>query len=136
MATWFGMFSPNATFNGSATGTTACAERPCLFNIAEDPNEHADLADSDPTKAAELLAKFYSYNTQYHPGNPIGSDQDGYCAAAAAHKGFMVPWRTTPGATAGDKFLGTAGGLDAAGGDPMEGMTERQQAAFVAGGGM
>ena len=29
MATWFGMFSPNASFNGSSSGTTACADRPC-----------------------------------------------------------------------------------------------------------
>ena len=34
MASWFGDFSPNATYNGSSTGTTACAARPCLFNIA------------------------------------------------------------------------------------------------------
>lgn len=88
MATWFGMFSPNATFNNSATGTTACAERPCLFNLADDPNEHVDLADSNPMKAKELLAKFYTFNSEFHPGNPIGSDKPGYCTAAEAHKGF------------------------------------------------
>ena len=33
-ATWFGMFSPNASFNATAAGATACEIRPCLFNIA------------------------------------------------------------------------------------------------------
>ena len=130
MATWFGMFSPNATFNGTSAGTTACADRPCLFNIAQDPNEHVDLADTDPTKAAELLKTFYSYNNDFHPGEPPGSDHDGYCAAAAAHKGFMVPWRTAP--SPGMMMGAVSNGW----GDPMEGMTEAQQAAFIAGGGM
>lgn len=34
-ATWFGEFSPNATFNQSAAGVTACDDKPCLFNIAQ-----------------------------------------------------------------------------------------------------
>ena len=131
------MFSPNASFNASSTGTTACAARPCLFNIAKDPNEHDDLADSDPTKAAELLAKFYTYNTEYHPGAPIGSDHDGYCAAAEAHRGFMVPWRTSPASDGRDGGLQhtRAEQRDDAGGDPMEGMAEGQLAAYMAGGG-
>lgn len=33
-ATWFGMFSPNASFNATAAAATACEKRPCLFNIA------------------------------------------------------------------------------------------------------
>ena len=151
MATWFGAFSPNATFNGSSTGTTACAERPCLFNsalpfsfdalpkhadcgwcaVAQDPTEHEDLADAQPAKAAELLKTFYSYNSQYHPGPPIGSDHDGYCAAAAAHKGFMVPWRSSP-----DWSATTAPPLAHEQGDPTDGMDERELAAFMAGGGL
>ena len=101
------------------------------LNLQRDPNEHEDLADSNQSKAAELLERFYTYNTQYHPGSPIGSDQDGYCAAAEAHRGFMVPWRAMPGRprlVTGDDGM--------RGGDPMQHMTEGQRAAFVAGGGL
>jgi|EP01049_Picozoa_sp_SAG25_P009021 hypothetical protein len=48
MASWFGDFSPNATFNSSATATTACAARPCLFNISAGmssfPSDFNDLS--------------------------------------------------------------------------------------------
>jgi len=45
----------------------------------------------------------------------------------------MVPWRTAPGAPPGGSIAQGAGWGT---GDPMESMTESQQAAFVAGGGM
>ena len=99
--------------------------------VAQDPTEHEDLADAQPAKAAELLKTFYSYNSQYHPGPPIGSDHDGYCAAAAAHKGFMVPWRSSP-----DWSATTAPPLAHEQGDPTDGMDERELAAFMAGGGL
>eukprot|EP01052_Picozoa_sp_SAG31_P005436 SAG31_NODE_239_length_19453_cov_5.539888_8_plen_86_part_00 len=84
--------------------------------------------------AKELLAKFYSFNKQYHPGPPVGSDQDGYCAAAGAHKGFMVPWRQAPAGPDHSVHDDFAAGKPT--GDPMEMMTEADQATFMAGGGM
>ena len=104
---------------------------PAAMGLQRDPNEHEDLADSNQSKAAELLEQFYTYNNQYHPGAPIGSDHDGYCAAAEAHRGFMVPWRSMP-----DRPQVGIIGNDERGGDPMERMTEGQRAVFVAGGGL
>eukprot|EP00931_Biecheleriopsis_adriatica_P105832 TRINITY_DN80356_c0_g1_i1.p1 TRINITY_DN80356_c0_g1~~TRINITY_DN80356_c0_g1_i1.p1 ORF type:complete len:305 (-),score=52.23 TRINITY_DN80356_c0_g1_i1:69-956(-) len=96
MATWFGSFSPNMSSPSNASAASACESRPCLFNIRQDPTEHEDLIESEPKKAAELLERFHSYNAAYHPPGPKGSDLDGYCTAAAANHGFMVPWRQTP----------------------------------------
>eukprot|EP01047_Picozoa_sp_COSAG01_P028058 COSAG01_NODE_1873_length_8995_cov_7.542299_5_plen_104_part_00 len=103
--------------------------------MADDENYHA--------KAAELLAKFYTFNSQYHPGPPLGSDHDGYCAAAEAHKGFMVPWRTKPGPGPGPHRARESVRMQAQGGrhtmtygDPMEAMSDAEAAAFIAGGGV
>jgi hypothetical protein len=106
-ATWFGEFSPNATFNGTAANVQGCAHTPCLFNIVEDPTEHHDLATIKPQLVKSMLATFMEYNTQFHPGPPQGSDHDGYCAAAASNEGFMSPWKTAP---LEDDRIGTAAG--------------------------
>ena len=107
--------------------------------VVPDPTEHVDLADepAHKSKVTELLAAFYTYNTQYHPSAPVGSDHDGYCAAAEAHRGFMVPWRANPAAAEGrDGGPPPRQRVSTEGGDPMESMSEREVAAFVAGGGM
>ena len=97
-ATWFGAFSPNATFNGTAANVQACVYSPCLFNITADPTEHHDVASQHPDVVAELLHTFDALNTEYHGTDSpsFGGDQDGYCAAAARNGGFMVPWRDSP----------------------------------------
>ena len=95
-ATWFGDFSPNTTGPSNASNTQACATVPCLFNIKNDTTEHHDLAAEMPGKVAELMKIFNSYSKKIHAGGPKGSDEDGYCAAAAENHGFMVPWRTQP----------------------------------------
>ena len=91
------------------------------------------------SQAAELLAKFKTYDSSYHPGSPAGSDHDGYCAAAEAHKGFMVPWKTSPVEDEPRHSAIHAGGRRAAAaeasGDPMESMSESQLGSFMAGGG-
>ena len=59
-------------------------------------------------QAAELLKAFYAFNTDFHPAGPKGSDEDGYCKAAAAAKGFMSPWLPAPknvSASRGDRLL-------------------------------
>ena len=88
------------------------------------------------SKVTELLTTFYTYNTQYHPSAPVGSDHDGYCAAAEAHRGFMVPWRSDPVATEGGEAGQPRQIVSTEWGDPMESMSERELAAFIAGGGM
>ena len=54
--------------------------------------------DTHPDQVARLLAIFRSLDSEFHPPSPKGSDEPGYCAAAANHAGFMVPWRTHPAA--------------------------------------
>ena len=97
-ATWFGDFSPNATFNGTAANVQGCTHAPCLFNISADPTEHDDVAAQFPDVVAQLLATFHTLDYEYHGADSqsFGGDQDGYCAAAANNSGFMVPWRDAP----------------------------------------
>lgn len=130
MATWFGDFSPNTSFVANSSATAACADRPCLFNISSDPTEHHDLADVLPAEAARMLKVFESLDSDFHPPSPKGSDEDGYCSAAAKHRGFMVPWRSQP-ATGIDGGFGI-GNLE----DPLLAMVPGSPAhtAFVSGG--
>ena len=97
-ATWFGAFSPNATFNSTAANVQGCVYAPCLFNISADPTEHNDLSAHFPDVVAQLLATFHTFDQEYHGSDSksFGGDQDGYCAAAANNSGFMVPWRERP----------------------------------------
>jgi arylsulfatase A-like enzyme len=100
-ATWFGAFSPNATFNGSAVNAdTACVSYPCLFNISNDPTEHHDVAQQFPDVIATLLERWAKLDHTYHPDGPgvpgPKSDRNGYCAFAKRSGDFMGPWRAKP----------------------------------------
>lgn len=96
-ADWYGLDS-SGHFCPPRTGTqkfpTACsAAQPCLFNIAEDPEERNDLAASNPSKVAELLAIFHSYNSQHHPPTAKPpSDKAACCAASKAAGNLLSPW--------------------------------------------
>lgn len=100
-AGWYGVdsadhFSPPES--GALNTSDACsAERPCLFNVAEDAQERHDLAASRPDKVAELLAIFHSYDSEHHP-SPVtpATDAAGCCAASKANGGYLAPWRADP----------------------------------------
>ncbi len=126
-ATWFGEFSPNATFNSTSASVQGCAKRPCLFNISSDPTEHHDLSLALPDQVSRLTAIFNSYNNAFHPGGPKGADESGYCSAAAKNGGFMVPWRPEPAEDDSAPW----------GGDPLDGMEvgSKKWDAFILGGG-
>lgn len=111
-ATWFGSFSPNATIPRSrslhalaagATGgmqTISCDERPCLFNIRDDPTEHVDLAEQQPERVGALLKRFHELEGQMHPPPDEfwtwKNSTNDYCAAASTHGDIIGPWRHGP----------------------------------------
>ena len=99
-ASWFGVFSPNASWTPNATEVYACPpSAPCLFDLEADPTEHVDLSATLPDVLADMLTAFYSLNNTYHPpvNNPP-EEKAAMCAAAraAAQPGgklFITPWR-------------------------------------------
>eukprot|EP01084_Bolivina_argentea_P071225 129521_1 len=95
LASWYGQFSPNETWQNSYKYINACSvNKPCLFNVIDDPTEHDDLNDKLPNVTQRLLAEFYSFNTEYHPPkqNPPVEKQNA-CNAAYQHHGFLFPWK-------------------------------------------
>ena len=81
----------------AAFAAAACIYAPCLFNLAADPTEHTDLALAEPAKLAELLGLFGELKRELHPpsdGPPRTHTE--FCAAVAAHAGFVAPWRESP----------------------------------------
>ena len=93
---WFGDFSPNASSQPQAhqRKSLACYPTPCVFNLREDPGEHDDVAATRQDKLVELLAAFRALEGSFHAPRPRVTSREMYCAATAAHGGFMVPWRT------------------------------------------
>ena len=97
-ASWYGTFSPNASFSGTAT--YACPpSAPCLFDVVADPTEHVDLSAALPNVTASMLAAFRQLDSTYHPpvNNPP-EEKSAMCAAARAAAGpgeklFITPWR-------------------------------------------
>ena len=96
------MFSPNASFNASSTGTTACAARPCLFNIAKDPNEHDDLLAHAPNASVAAMAAGLYKHLQAHnatafspergPGEAFAQTLLVPCKQAEKNGGFYGPF--------------------------------------------
>lgn len=68
-----------------------CSKTPCLFNIAEDPEERNDLATETAEMVAKLVAEFHKFNSTAHlPVNKAADDKD---ACSALHKqGAWGPW--------------------------------------------
>eukprot|EP01083_Nonionella_stella_P085700 237700_1 len=96
LASWYGQFSPNETWNNDMKDIHDCSvDAPCLFNVVQDPTEHNDVRRVLVNVTQQLLKEFYALESEYHPPqeNPP-LDEDGYCKAAYAHKGFQVPWVT------------------------------------------
>jgi hypothetical protein len=101
-ASWFGAFSPNASFNEPAAKEaaatthspparcparqpqrrgplafekTACVDAPCLFDIRSDPTEHNDLAQAMPAKVEAMMQRFSRLENEAHPHPPSGDDR-------------------------------------------------------------
>ena len=100
-ATWYGHFSPNASYKGKGNFATCELDRPCLFNLAVDPTEHVDLMRQSPVSAearkqfAQLMARFKALETEYHPPPNIpltDADDVSFCATVAENKGLIAPW--------------------------------------------
>ena len=94
MASWYGQFSPNETWNKNMEYIYACSvDKPCLFDIVNDPTEHNDLSEVYPNITQKLLKEFYSFESEYHPPkeNPP-LDKTNYCNAVYKHNGFQAPW--------------------------------------------
>ena len=97
-ADWYGV-SSDGHFTPPRTGTqnltvSACAtDAPCLFNIAEDPEERHDLAAAQPDRVAALLAIFRSYDGEHHPPMEKPKEAKAACCAASAAAGDLLsPW--------------------------------------------
>ena len=91
---WYGDFSPNSTELQQQGRSILCYPRPCVFNIKQDPGEHEDVAASRHDKLSALLSAFRALDGSFHAPRPTSANRDMYCAATAAHGGFMVPWRS------------------------------------------
>ena len=82
---------------------TRCSwQAPCLFDVEADPEERRDLAAAMPSKVAEMKDRVRQLSGASAPGYRArhfgvalmpNRSKNSYCAAAAAHSGFMVPWR-------------------------------------------
>jgi hypothetical protein len=74
-ASWYGgapdYFSPNASMPVPPIDATACnqniAPGGCLFNLTADPNEHEDIAATQPGLFTAMMADFVALNATYHP---------------------------------------------------------------------
>ena len=91
----------------AAMAREACSyQQPCLYDIAKDPEERHDLASSMPGTVRELRARALALARHSGGGGATGfrierwglvpnpnRSKGRYCGAAAAHRGFMVPWR-------------------------------------------
>ena len=96
-ATWYGIFTPNATVPRPARKDMKDVWRQCLpaclYNVETDPSEHDDVSASNPDVVAKMLARFKELEAEYHPriiSPPIL--QQAFCAAVEAHSGFAAPY--------------------------------------------
>jgi hypothetical protein len=95
-ASWYGLFSPNATFNG--TDTYACPpSSPCVFDLEEDPTEHVDLSTTLPAVTAKLTKAFKDLDATYHPPR-VGPPPEPAAMCAGATIGpdgkyYITPWK-------------------------------------------
>ena len=72
----------------------------CLYNIVEDPGEHKDLTESEPTLLKKLLDRYNSYFDEpramqdqgYHVHTDVPTDSKA-CSYMTAHGGYWRPWR-------------------------------------------
>jgi hypothetical protein len=101
LASWYGEFSPNASFPGAYL--YACAPKtPCVFDVEADPLEQHDLSAENPSLLAALMKEFNSLDGTYHPPRYGPQDErEAMCIAAEAAASetsssllFITPWRS------------------------------------------
>jgi hypothetical protein len=95
---------------------TACSfATPCLFNVGtgNDMAEYHDIAAAEPEIVARLLARYHSYDSEYHPdSSPLPPQTEARCNAVLNNGGFTSPWLhlANPNAVVPLKQDGTRGG--------------------------
>ena len=79
---------------------TACSfEEPCLFNVGtgNDMTEYHDVAAAEPEIVARLLARYHSYDNEYHPdSSPLPDQTEARCNAVLNNGGWTSPWLDRP----------------------------------------
>jgi hypothetical protein len=78
---------------------TACTyTKPCLFNVGtgKDEAEYHDVAATEPAIVARLLARYHSYDSQYHPDSSPQPAQAARCNGVLNNGGFTTPWLDVP----------------------------------------
>jgi len=100
---WAGSTSPvypNATSEAASPNTWAFCGAGCLFDVAADPSELADVAAANPGVVAALSARldalargFFSNNDTGVDACPKGTPLCGCWAAVHVHGGFLGPFQ-------------------------------------------
>ena len=52
-----------------------------------------DISASQPAALARLLARWEALAAEYHPPPNPNRQEEAYCAAVAANRGFVAPWQ-------------------------------------------
>ena len=105
-AGWQGLTYPNASTATHEPDTVLdCGMGPgCVFNVAQDPGEHVDLATAHPKRAAALAARLDELRQGFWQNQEKGIDAcpqhvESKCAcwmAANVYDGFMGPYQEVP----------------------------------------
>ena len=67
-----------------------CREKPCLFNIEDDPCEYYNVAEKNPDVMKKLLSVLENYKKSMVPSRNKPRDE---AADPNAHGGVWTPWR-------------------------------------------
>ena len=96
---WVQMVGDHRTYR-KPTEAQACwgHEKPCLFNIDDDPLEQTDLSATYPSKLAELFDAIAKYNDSQIPNQAYPFDES---ACPRPPGKVWMPWRNTSLASGG-----------------------------------
>jgi arylsulfatase A-like enzyme len=100
-SSWYGgpennYFTPNYSDPNPDIDIFECDyDKPCLYDIREDPTEHIDISSSRPDILSSMMDYWRSLYNEYHPPRrkPI-DDTTGYCRAASLNNWYVTPWIT------------------------------------------
>ena len=94
-ALWMGPFYPNKStdFAAQAKISCDCSGGGCLWDVANDPSEHTNLAVERAADAKRMLARRAELlkENKYSPKRGKGTDARG-CAQIDINSGFWGPW--------------------------------------------